>query len=108
MSIHVVGQNGGEQSGGGSIRCRIIEDGSHTEHRLGLNRRLLVADGAAPGQAFGGRGGARLPAPRPAPPLRMTLAPLCVRHRDTRRFARTSCIDQVSDTSKSEDVCGTA
>jgi len=57
MSIHVVGQNGGEQSGGGSIRCRIIEDGSHTEHRLGLNRRLLVADGAAPGQAFGGPGG---------------------------------------------------
>ena len=36
MPIHVVGQNGGEQSGGGPIRCRIIEDGSHTAHRLGL------------------------------------------------------------------------
>ena len=31
MSIFVVGPNEGEQSGGGPIRCRIIEDGSHTE-----------------------------------------------------------------------------
>src|SRR5204863_9704109 len=36
MSIHLVGPNDGEQSGGGPIRCRIIEDGSHTQHRLGL------------------------------------------------------------------------
>jgi len=27
MSIFVVGPNEGEQSGGGPIRCRIIEDG---------------------------------------------------------------------------------
>lgn len=36
MSIFVVGPNDGEPSGGGPIRCRIIEDGSHTQHRLGL------------------------------------------------------------------------
>ena len=36
MPIHVVGPNDGEQSGGGPIRCRIIEDGSHTQHRLGM------------------------------------------------------------------------
>ena len=36
MSIHVVGPNDGEQSGGGPIRVRIIEDGSHTGHWLGL------------------------------------------------------------------------
>src|SRR6266516_890818 len=36
MSIYVVGPNDGEQSGGGPIRVRIIEDGSHTGHRLGL------------------------------------------------------------------------
>jgi mannose-6-phosphate isomerase-like protein (cupin superfamily) len=34
--IHVVGPNDGEESGGGPIRCRIIEDGSRTQHRLGL------------------------------------------------------------------------
>lgn len=36
MPIHVVGPNEGKQSGGGPIRCRIIEDGTHTQHRLGL------------------------------------------------------------------------
>ena len=36
MAIHVVGPNDGEPSGGGPIRCRIIEDGTHTDHRLGL------------------------------------------------------------------------
>ena len=36
MSILVVRPNDGEQSGVGPIRCRIIEDGSHTEHRLGI------------------------------------------------------------------------
>jgi len=36
MPIHVTGPNDGEQSGGGPIRCRIIEDGSHTQRRIGL------------------------------------------------------------------------
>ncbi|MHB1508726.1 MAG: cupin domain-containing protein [Acidimicrobiales bacterium] len=36
MSIRVVEPNQGEQSGGGPIRYRIIEDGSHTDHRVGL------------------------------------------------------------------------
>jgi mannose-6-phosphate isomerase-like protein (cupin superfamily) len=36
MSIQVVGPNDGEQAGGGPIKVRIIEDGSHTSHRLGL------------------------------------------------------------------------
>lgn len=36
MSIFVVGPTDGEKSGGGPIRCRIIEDGSHTQGRLGL------------------------------------------------------------------------
>lgn len=36
MAIFVMTPNDGEQSGGGPIRCRIIEDGSHTGHRLGL------------------------------------------------------------------------
>ena len=34
--MFVVTPDDGEQSGGGPVRCRIIEDGSHTEHRLGL------------------------------------------------------------------------
>ena len=36
MPIHVVGPDDGEQPGGGPVRHRIIEDGSHTQHRLGL------------------------------------------------------------------------
>ena len=36
MSVRIVEPLEGEQSGGGPIRCRIIEDGSHTDHRLGL------------------------------------------------------------------------
>ncbi len=36
MSIHVVRPGEGEMTGGGPIRVRIIEDGSHTDHRLGL------------------------------------------------------------------------
>jgi mannose-6-phosphate isomerase-like protein (cupin superfamily) len=36
MPIHVVRPYDGERSGGGPVRCRIIEDGSHTQHRLGL------------------------------------------------------------------------
>lgn len=34
--INVVGPNDGERSGGGPIRCRIIEDGSRTQHRMAL------------------------------------------------------------------------
>ena len=41
MSIFVVGPNDGEQSGGGPIRCRIIEDGTHTQHRLGLIEAIV-------------------------------------------------------------------
>jgi mannose-6-phosphate isomerase-like protein (cupin superfamily) len=36
-----VGPDDGEQSGGGPIRCRIIEDGSHTQHRLGLIEAIV-------------------------------------------------------------------
>jgi hypothetical protein len=36
MPIDVVGPSQGEQSGGGSVRSRIIKDGLHTRHRLGL------------------------------------------------------------------------
>lgn len=36
MGIHVIRPGEGEQAGGGPIRVRIIEDGSHTEHRIGL------------------------------------------------------------------------
>ncbi len=36
MSIHIVLPGEGEMAGGGPMRVRIIEDGSHTEHRLGL------------------------------------------------------------------------
>lgn len=50
MSIFVVGPNDGEQAGGGPIRCRIIEDGSHTEHRLGLIEVTVPPGPAAPPQ----------------------------------------------------------
>jgi len=50
MSIHVVGPNDGEQSGGGPIRCRILEDGSHTRHRLGLIEAVVPPGPAAPPQ----------------------------------------------------------
>jgi len=50
MSIHVVGPNDGEQSGGGPIKVRIIEDGSHTEHRLGLVECDLPPGPAMPPQ----------------------------------------------------------
>ena len=36
MGIHVVQPGEGEVAGSGPIRVRIVEDGSHTEHRLGL------------------------------------------------------------------------
>jgi mannose-6-phosphate isomerase-like protein (cupin superfamily) len=50
MPMHVVGPNDGEQSGGGPIRCRIIEDGSHTEHRLGLIEAIVPPGPAGPPQ----------------------------------------------------------
>lgn len=50
MSIRVVEPNGGEQSGGGPIRCRIIEDGSHTDHRLGLIQATVPPGPGAPPQ----------------------------------------------------------
>jgi mannose-6-phosphate isomerase-like protein (cupin superfamily) len=50
MSIVVVGPNGGEQSGGGPIRIRIIEDGSHTGHRLGLIEATVPPGPAMPPQ----------------------------------------------------------
>lgn len=46
MSIHVVGPNDGDRAGGGPIRCRIVEDGSHTGHRVGLVE-LTVPPGPA-------------------------------------------------------------
>jgi mannose-6-phosphate isomerase-like protein (cupin superfamily) len=50
MGIIVVGPGDGEQAGGGSIRCRIIEDGSHTEHRLGLIEATVPPGPASPPQ----------------------------------------------------------
>jgi len=50
MSVHVVGPDGGEQSGGGPIKARIIEDGSHTGHRLGLVEFDLPPGPAMPPQ----------------------------------------------------------
>lgn len=50
MSIHVVGPNDGEQSGGGPIRVRIIEDGSHTRHRLGLFEAIVPPGPGGPPQ----------------------------------------------------------
>jgi mannose-6-phosphate isomerase-like protein (cupin superfamily)/catechol 2,3-dioxygenase-like lactoylglutathione lyase family enzyme len=50
MSIVHVGPSDGEQSGGGPIRCRIIEDGSHTQHRLGLIEATVPAGPGSPPQ----------------------------------------------------------
>jgi mannose-6-phosphate isomerase-like protein (cupin superfamily) len=50
MSIVVVGRQDGEAAGGGPIRCRIIEDGSHTQHRLGLIEVTVPAGPAMPPQ----------------------------------------------------------
>jgi mannose-6-phosphate isomerase-like protein (cupin superfamily) len=49
MSILVVRPNDGEQSGG-AIRCRIIEDGSHTEHRLGIIEATVPPSPGGPPQ----------------------------------------------------------
>ena len=50
MSIYVVGPNDDEQSGGGPIRVRIIEDGSLTGHRLGLIEASVPPGPAMPPQ----------------------------------------------------------
>jgi mannose-6-phosphate isomerase-like protein (cupin superfamily) len=50
MPMFVIGPDDGEQSGGGPIRCRIIEDGSHTEHRLGLIEATVPPGPGAPPQ----------------------------------------------------------
>ena len=50
VSIIVVGPNDGEPSGGGPIRIRILEDGSHTEHRLGLIEAVVPPSPAGPPQ----------------------------------------------------------
>jgi mannose-6-phosphate isomerase-like protein (cupin superfamily) len=50
MSISVVGPKDGEHSGGGPIRCRIIEDGTHTQSRLGLIEATVPPGPAAPPQ----------------------------------------------------------
>jgi hypothetical protein len=50
MGINVVRPSDGEQAVGGSIRCRIIEDGSHTEHRLRLIEATMPPGPASPPQ----------------------------------------------------------
>jgi len=50
VAIHVVGPSDGEQSGAGPIRCRIIEDGSHTQHRLGLIEAIVPPGPGGPPQ----------------------------------------------------------
>jgi mannose-6-phosphate isomerase-like protein (cupin superfamily) len=50
MSIQVVGPADGESTGAGPIQVRIIEDGSHTEHRLGLIEAVVPPGPAGPPQ----------------------------------------------------------
>ena len=50
MSINVVGPDNGEQSGGGAIKIRIIEDGSLTGQRLGLIEAVVPPGPASPPQ----------------------------------------------------------
>src|SRR5689334_19267137 len=48
MNLQVVRPGEGEQAGGGPIRARIIEDGTHTGHRLGLIEVSLPPGPAQP------------------------------------------------------------
>ena len=48
MAIHVVRPGEGEMTGGGPIRVRVIEDGSHTAHRLALTECTVPAGPAQP------------------------------------------------------------
>jgi mannose-6-phosphate isomerase-like protein (cupin superfamily) len=50
MGIQVISPGKGEQAGGGPIRARIIEDGTHTDHRLGLIDVTVPAGPAQPPQ----------------------------------------------------------
>ena len=50
MSILVVRPNDGEQSGGGPIRCRIIEDGTNTQRRLGIIEAMVPSSPVSPPQ----------------------------------------------------------
>jgi mannose-6-phosphate isomerase-like protein (cupin superfamily) len=48
VSMNLVGPEDGEPAGVGPIRVRIIEDGSHTGHRLGLIEAIVPPGPAAP------------------------------------------------------------
>jgi hypothetical protein len=50
MGIRVIRPGDGERAGGGPIGARIIEDGSHTGHRLGLVEATLPPGPAQPPQ----------------------------------------------------------
>jgi mannose-6-phosphate isomerase-like protein (cupin superfamily) len=50
MSVFLVRPNEGELSGGGPIKIRIIEDGSHTRHGLGLIEATVPPGPAMPPQ----------------------------------------------------------
>ena len=50
MNIRVVRPGEGEQAFGGPIGLRIIEDGSHTRHKLGLVEAVLQPGPAQPPQ----------------------------------------------------------
>ena len=50
MAVHIVNPGDGEMAGGGPIRVRIIEDGSHTGHRLGLAEAMVPPGPAQPPQ----------------------------------------------------------
>jgi mannose-6-phosphate isomerase-like protein (cupin superfamily) len=50
MDIHVIRPGDGEQAIGGPMGVRIIEDGSHTRHQLGLVEATLQPGPAQPPQ----------------------------------------------------------
>ena len=50
MGIHVVRPGEGERASGGPIGLRIVEDGSHTGHRLGVVESTLPPGPAQPPQ----------------------------------------------------------
>jgi mannose-6-phosphate isomerase-like protein (cupin superfamily) len=50
MSIHVIRPGEGEIAGAGPIRVRIVEDGSHTDHRFGLIEATVPPGPAQPPQ----------------------------------------------------------
>ena len=52
MDIRVIFPAEGEMSGGGPIRARIVKDGSHTEHRLGIIEVTLLPGPAQPAATY--------------------------------------------------------